>query len=112
MRKSSAVRLTIVAAIGMAAHAQSRLEPCASSTFNEAACEAAVKDNGYCWNGKWVRLQYHYPFPYYYDSYYQFLGQGGVPYPMATGNCRAPHGAAAHGVSRAGFGHSGASAHC
>jgi hypothetical protein len=67
MKRSAIVRLTIVAAVGMAAHAQQRPNPCALSTFSGQACSAAVTSGGYCWNGKWVQLQGHYPYPYYYD---------------------------------------------
>jgi len=110
VKKSSAVRLTIVAAAGIAAHAQSRPDPCAAATFNEAACEAAVAANGYCWNNRWVTLKYHYPFPYYYDAYHEFLAGGGVPYSAAVGACGPPRHflGIGHSVSRAGFGCSGA----
>jgi len=55
-------------------------------------------------------LQYHYPFPFYYGAYHEFLSNGGVPYAAAVGSCGPPRFlTGAHGVSRAGFGHTGAS---
>jgi hypothetical protein len=112
MKKSGAVRLSIVAAVGIAVHAQGRPNPCSAANFNEAACQMAVQANGYCWNGRWVKLRYHYPYPYYYDVYLDYLGSGGAVDP-AIGTCAAPHvySAASHGFSRAGFGNSGAG-HC
>jgi hypothetical protein len=106
MKRSASVRLTIVAAAGMAAQAQQRPNPCALSTFSSQACSAAVTSGGYCWNGQWVRLQGHYPYPYYYDQYQQYVANGGASTPAAVGSC-APisHGA----VARAGFGATAAS---
>jgi len=104
MKKSVQVTLTLVASMGLAARAQSRPDPCVQSTFNEQACQEAVRAHGYCWNGKWVRLTYHYPFPYYYDLYAEYLTQGGVATPADVGTCRRPlmsvigaHGGASHG---------------
>ena len=114
MKKSVKVTLTVVAAMGLAARAQSRLDPCVQSTFNEQACQEAVRARGYCWNGKWVRLTYHYPFPYYYDMYAEYLAQGGAVTPAEMGTCHQPllsgiafHGGA-HGPSHGGFGSTGA----
>ena len=81
MKKSVAVRLTVVAAVGIAARAQPRQDPCSAATFNEQACQAALQNGGYCWNGRWVGLKYHYAFPYYYDAYLDYLTTGGVSRP-------------------------------
>ena len=112
MKRSAAVRLTVVAAVGIAAHAQSRPDPCAAATFNEQACQAAVQNRGYCWNGRWVGLRYHFPYPYYYDAYLDFIGSGGITTAAAVGACGPPHHffSGAHGASRAGFGATGACA--
>ena len=111
MKRSASVRLTIVAAVGMAASAQPRLDPCGVASFNDTACHAAIQTGGYCWNGKWVNLQYHYPYPYYYDLNQKYLASGGVATPAVVGTCgpvahtvQASHGT----VVRAGFGTSGA----
>jgi len=78
MKKSASVRLTVVAAIGMgAAHGQQRQDPCAAASFKQQACQAAVQNRGYCWDGKWVQLTYHYPYPYYYDAYQQYTTNRG-----------------------------------
>ena len=112
MKKSAAVRLTIVAAVGIVAHAQPRPDPCSASTFNEAACLAAVQANGYCWNGRWVKLKYHYPYPYYYDTYFSYLSVGGTVEPAVIGSCAMPRLTShASGFTRAGFGTVGAG-HC
>jgi hypothetical protein len=106
MKKSAAVRLTVVAAVGIAARGQTRPDPCSAATFNEAACRAAVDNRGYCWNGRWVRLRYSHPYPYYFDSYLAHVANGGVIDPAAVGSCGPPHGffASGHGISRGGFG--------
>jgi len=78
MKKSASVTLTVVAAVGMSARAQQRPDPCDALTFNEQACQRAVQKRGYCWDGKFVRMTYHNPFPYYYDSYQDYVSQGGV----------------------------------
>jgi hypothetical protein len=115
MKKSAQITLTLVAAMGIAARAQSRPDPCVQSTFNEQACQEAVRANGYCWNGKWVRLKYHYPFPYYYDLYAEYLLLGGAPTPAEVGTCRGSLGRfiSVHsgGASHGGFGSTGAG-HC
>jgi hypothetical protein len=116
MKKSSAVRLTVVAAVGIAAHAQPRPDPCTAATFNEQACSAAVQNRGYCWNGQWVKLKYHFPYPYYFDSYLDYVSSGGIIDSATFGTCGAPHRffTGTHGFTRAGFGSSGAghAAHC
>jgi hypothetical protein len=110
VKKSAAVRLTFVAAVGIAAHAQARPDPCAAASFNEAACRAAVQANGYCWNGRWVKLSYHYPYPYYYDAYLDYMSLGGAVQSASIGSCGVPRikTGTAHGFSRAGFGACGA----
>src|SRR5215470_4193465 len=117
MKKSLQVTLTVVAAMGLAARAQSRSDPCVQATFNEQACQEAVRARGYCWNGKWVRLNYHYPFLYFYDLYAEYVAQGETAVPAEVGNCHPPlisfigtHGSA-HGGARGGFGSTG-SGHC
>jgi hypothetical protein len=113
MKKSVAVQLTVVAAVGIAARAQPRQDPCSAATFNEQACQAAVQNRGYCWNGRWVGLRYHYPFPYYYDAYLDYVSNGGVANPAPVASCGPPHRffSGAHGISRAGFGSSGSACH-
>jgi hypothetical protein len=115
MKKSASVCLTIVAAAAIATAGQ-RPDPCTASTFNEQACEAAVQNRGYCWNGRWVRMKFHYPYPYYYDAYQQFTASGGMVSALEVGSCGPPvRVISADGSSRAGFGSRGAghgSAHC
>ena len=105
MKKSSQVTLTLVAALGMAACNRRRLDPCQSATFNQQACQEAVSGGGYHWNGAWVPMTYHYPYPYYYDSYRSYVGRGGqvrAAAPEAYGHSASP------AVTRGGFGATGA----
>jgi len=110
MKRSASVGLTVVAAVSLAARGQPRLDPCATASFNEQACEAAIQNRGYCWNGRWVRLKYHYPFPYYYDAYQEYLENGGLVDAAQVGSCGPPMHIAfgGHGGARGGFGGHGA----
>ncbi len=111
MKKSSLIRLTVVAAVGLGAQAADRPEPCASANFDEHACQTAVQQGGYCWNGRWVRMKYHYPYPYYYDSYVDYLATLGPLNQVTFGACTSTAGHSffgAHGGTRAGFGSTGA----
>jgi hypothetical protein len=112
-KKSSRVTLTVVAAVGMAARGQQPADPCEASTFNEHACQEAVRQRGYCWNGRWISLRYSYPYPYYYDQYQVYAMLVGPSNPAAVGTCRPPHIWIAHGghgpsAARCGFGSTGA----
>ena len=114
MKKSANITLTVVAAVGIAAHAAPRPDPCAAANFNEQACRAAIQDRGYCWNGRWVGMKYHYPFPFYYDAYQEYVDLGGLVSPAAVGSCtqraatRSHFVSGSHTAARAGFGSSGA----
>ena len=109
MKRSASVSLTVVAAVSMAARGQQRLDPCAAASFNEQACQAAIQSRGYCWNGRWVPLKYHYPFPYYYDAYQDYAANGGVVNAAVVGSCGppAPVVFGAHGAAHGGFGATG-----
>jgi hypothetical protein len=105
MKKSTQVTLTVVAVLGMAACNRRRLDPCQSATFDQQACQEAVNGGGYYWNGSWVPMTYHYPYPYYYDSYRSYVGNGGqvrAAAPGAYGHSASP------AVTRGGFGATGA----
>jgi hypothetical protein len=103
------VRLTIVAAVGIAAHGKGRPDPCGATTFDQQACSAAIQNLGYCWNNRWV-TKYHYAYPYYFDAYQDFLANGGVVNSANFGTCVPSPVAHGHGVliGRAGFGGTGA----
>ncbi len=90
MKKSAAVRLTVLAGVVLGAQAGQHLDPCAAATFNEQACQSAIQNRGYCWNGRWVRMKYRQPFPYYYDTYQQFVAGGGVAYAGSFETCDVP----------------------
>jgi hypothetical protein len=109
MKKSASVPLTIVAAFAFGAQAAPRPDPCSAWAFDEQACQQAVQNRGYCWNGRWLRMRYRQPYPYYYDSYQQYLASGGVVGPAAVGDCAPTFGRffGGHGVSHHGFGATG-----
>ncbi|SPE42198.1 exported hypothetical protein [Candidatus Sulfopaludibacter sp. SbA3] len=108
MKKSASVGLTILAAVSMAARAEQRLDPCKAANFNEQACQEAIQARGYCWNGRWVQLRYHHPFPYYYDAYHEYTAKGGVVNAAVVGTCGPPAIIPTHGMWRGGFGFLGA----
>jgi hypothetical protein len=102
MKKSSQVTLTLVATLGLAACNRQRQDPCESASFSEQACQEAVRSHGYFWRGTWVPMTYHYPYPYYYDTYRSFAGKGGSVRPAPAGSYSAAP------VTRGGFGSIGA----
>jgi hypothetical protein len=77
MKKSAQVTLTVVAAVGLASCGRGRRDPCQAEYFSEMACQQAVQSGGYYWGGSWYPMVYHYPYPYYYDSYHTFTSRGG-----------------------------------
>ena len=110
MKKSAKVTLTAVAAMGLAACGRRHPDPCEAATFNEQACQQAVQSGGYYWQGSWYPLVYHYPYPYYYDSYRSHVSSGGavVAAPAGAYNHPAASAPGSPGVVRGGFGSTGA----
>jgi len=104
MKKSASITLTAVAAMGLAA-CNRRQDPCEAASFNEVACSEAVRQGGYHYNGRWVPMYYHYPYPYYYDTYRSYTARGGRVTSAPAGAYRAP---SSSGVTRGGFGSIGA----
>ena len=114
MKKSTKVTLTIVAVVGLASCNRRRYDPCESGSFNEMACQDAVRGGGYYYNGGWVPMRYSRPYPYYYDSYRTYLGHGGTVHSMPGQSYSRPStssspssSSSSHGVERGGFGSSG-----
>lgn len=115
MKKSARVTLTIVAAVSLSACSRRRVDPCEAASFSEIACQEAVRSGGYFWGGTWYPMAYHYPYPYYYDAYRGHVSRGGrvapAPagaYQSAAGAGHSPGSSPSHGVSRGGFGSTGA----
>jgi hypothetical protein len=114
MKKSAKVTITVVAAMGLAMCGRRRPDPCAAGTFNEVACQDAVRRGGYYWQGSWYPLSYSYPYPYYFDSYRRYVSSGGTVV-SAPGNAYGRPGVSApsgdpggsSGVERGGFGSTG-----
>jgi hypothetical protein len=102
MKKSAKVTLTVVAVVGLASCGSRRPDPCEAATFNEQACQQAVQKGGYYYNGSWFPMAYHYPYPYYYDSYRGYVAGGGVVRPEPAASYSGT------GVVRGGFGTTGA----
>ena len=100
MMKSARVTLTVLAGVGSVAHAQVGSNPCAPGTFNQAACQAAVKSHGYCDNRAWVRQKFQ-KYPYYYGLYQTYAAAGGAATAVAPASCPAVTygGFGAHGVA-------------
>jgi uncharacterized membrane protein YgcG len=105
MKKSAKVTLTVVAVVGLASCNRRHPDPCEAASFNEQACQQAVQSGGYYYNNTWFPMVYHYPYPYYYDSYRSFSSHGGT----VTSEPAASYSHAGSGVERGGFGSSGAS---
>jgi hypothetical protein len=114
VKKSAKVTLTVVAAVGLASCGRGRRDPCQAQSFNEMACQDAVRSGGYYWGGSWYPMVYHYPYPYYYDSYHGYVSHGGRVYGAPSGSYSRPSGASSSapssgGTVRGGFGSTGAS---
>jgi hypothetical protein len=99
MTKPARVTLTVLAAVGCA-RAQQAPNPCGPGSFNQKACQAAVKAQGYCSGGAWVQQQYQ-QYPYYYGLYRAYTAAGGTATPAAAEKCR-------RGARYGGFGAHGA----
>lgn len=104
MKRSSKVTLTVVAVMGLASCARRR-DPCESGYFDATACADAIRNGGYFWDGGWVPMTYHYPYPYYFDAYQRHVSRGGTVVAAPSGSYARP---AAGGTVRGGFGSIGA----
>jgi hypothetical protein len=102
MKKSGQVTLTIVAAMALAGCGR-RYDPCDAASFNDLACQEAIAQGGYHYNGLWYARHYTHPYPYYYDSYHTYVSRGGAIH--SSGSYAHPSG-----VSRGGFGSTGSHA--
>jgi hypothetical protein len=101
--------LTVVAAVGLASCGRTRRDPCDQGSFNEMACQDAVRTGGYYYGGSWYPMMYRYPYPYYYDSYRTYVVGGGRVVGVPAGSYARPAGATSSpGVERGGFGSTGA----
>ena len=109
MKKPAQITLTVVAAMGMAACNRNRRDPCEAATFNEQACNQAVSSGGYHYGGTWYPMVYSRPYPYYYDMYRGHVARGGSVRSAPPSAYSAPGTSSPSGVSRGGFGSTGAS---
>ena len=107
MRKSATITLSLVAAMGMVACNRNRPDPCEAASFDEQACNNAIRDHGYHYNGTWVPMYYSRPYTYYYDSYRNYVARGGPVRSAPSSVYSAP--SSTGGVTRGGFGSTGSS---
>ena len=98
MKKSGHVTLTLLAAVALAGCAR-RYDPCQPETFDEIACQQAIRDGGYHYHGSWYPMYYSHPYPYYYDSYHTYVSSGG-----GSSRSAGRSFGRSSGVSRGGFG--------
>ena len=105
MRRSVGVTLTltVITAAALAACGRRSPDPCATATFSEQACQEAVHNGGYYWNGRWYPMTYRNPYPFYYDAYRSYQAGGGASSPAAAATYSRPAGS----VERGGFGTTG-----
>ncbi|HEY2014053.1 MAG TPA: hypothetical protein VGH38_11170 [Bryobacteraceae bacterium] len=115
MKKSARITLTVVATVGLAACGRRHPDPCVAGTFNQQACQEAIDRGGYYWQGSWYPMTYHYPYPYYFDSYRGYVSRGGrvvseptTSYAHSAAGTGQSHGSSSSGVTRGGFGSTGA----
>src|ERR1022692_1013045 len=104
MKKSTKVTLTVVAAMGLASCGRSRPDPCEQGSFNEMACQDAVRSGGYYYGGSWYPMVYRYPYPYYYDHYRMHVSSGGAVVSAPAGGYARPGGGSAAGGGDGGVG--------
>jgi len=75
-------------------------DPCQPETYNDIACQDAVKNHGYYSHGVFVYGNYPDPYLSYYQRYQAFTAQGGVPHPepLDAYTSRGGFGDSAHGA--------------
>lgn len=109
VRRSRAVPLSLVpilaAAISTACAHSPTYDPCEPDTYQQAACDAAVANHGYFYNGTWYPHVYSYA-PFWYLNRYNGFIVGGGRVRSLSPTVYAPSAAspARTGVVRGGFG--------
>ena len=103
MKKSSQVRLTLLATMALAGCSRP-YDPCRRETFNAEACQQSLQNGGYYYHDTWYPMSYGHSYPYYYNRYAYYYSNGGSISSAPAGSYSAPAG----GVTRGGFGSIGA----
>jgi hypothetical protein len=112
MKRSRHIQVAALSILGMAACSTKQAalpDPCKAETYNDVACQDAVKNHGYYSHGVFVYGNYTQPYMSYYQRYQAFTASGGVPHPAAAAAYSAHGGGGGEGegsVSRGGFGES------
>ena len=83
-KRSSAVPLVLVPALAAVTgcgpsgpQVVSGVDPCLPQVYNEAACQTAVRQNGYFYGGTWYHHAYAMPFLFYHNGYSGYVRSGG-----------------------------------
>jgi uncharacterized protein YgiB involved in biofilm formation len=108
MKKSRHIQVATLSILGLAACSTKQAalpDPCRPETYNDIACQDAVKNHGYYSHGVFVYGNYPDPYLSYYQRYQAFTAQGGVPTSVPL-DAYSAHGNASADVSRGGFGDS------
>jgi hypothetical protein len=115
LKKSTAISLTLLDGVIAAAltacpgHADVvGVDPCYRATFNAPACQLAIAERGYHYDGGWYPVFYGNPYAYYYHTYDVYrLGGGRVfaaPMVSYSPAYRSPDARANAFVNRATYG--------
>jgi hypothetical protein len=65
-------------------------DPCHPETYNDIACQDAVKNHGYYSRGVFVYGNYPDPYLTYFQRYQDFTSKGGVPHEVPLWAYAAP----------------------
>ena len=119
IKRSSAVPLSFLPALAAVVscgpsgpQVVSGVDPCLPQVYNEAACNTAVRQNGYYYGGMWYRHVYAMPFLFYHNGYSGFVRSGGRVRALSAGSYSPSMGGAQSSrstVVRGGFGGIGGS---
>jgi hypothetical protein len=85
MKKSKAISLSLMHGIlvtGLAAcdNGVVPVDPCNTQTFQPQACQMAIANHGYYYQGSYFPMMYSYPFGYYNSGYTHYIATGGRVY--------------------------------
>jgi uncharacterized membrane protein YgcG len=81
MKRSRHIQVATLSILGLAACSTKQAalpDPCRPETYNDIACQDAVKNHGYYSHGVFVYGNYPDPYLSYYQRYQAFAAQGGV----------------------------------
>ena len=109
MKRSGKVEIALVAGLALTGCGRRAYDPCAPQTFNQDACQEAIRNRGYYYEGNWYSHSYSGGYSNYYNGYYSYMRNGGNVTQIAPSEWSRPAGAPSTGsgsVSRGIFGSS------